>query len=933
MAVTETLRALGSWGLTLKPTLSDEVWKAIDYFGHIAVHVGRSSPPLDDSLLRSARYVGPITTISDRSVGKRTIGGQGMALWLGDPEGKGDVFKDPLVLNGDFDDVIRAALPASGSVIEGTIFNVPETFSNTFQFQTPRDVIDYICQTLDAGWRVNGDGTLDAGLISDLFEVNPKCVVVRKKLARTVASADDMFLRGLAGMAETERDVKDYTTDVLLLAQGINGQFVQAEANTPIGEIPFLDIHGNKVKFERIVQESETDAGNAPARAQLQLNRFKGTRDALTLNTSNYDIKGQAQVGDYLWVYDPIMELVDINNEVLFRGERVNPFRLRLTEMTWPITSKMSVFYRSGTGEWFDLTGNFEPETGDTSLVVGGYNRSLTDGGSGAFPVVPDPESDTTVPGQVSWDTPWLQAQYQSPITGETRSEVEMKWLRPDNTDTTTITDGAYYEIRFRQSNTPLANYTIDELAEYELDELNTVEEPIVFGAEQEWQYARAPFEVLKFRLQELTPGVTYEAQIRAVDTARPPHLGDWSDLLAWQASRDIFPPATPAAPVIAASPMAVLMTHNLGRADGGEFNLDRDLGHLELHGSVDPLFSVSTETLIGKTPADWGMISGEVPLVASFQITETVPMYYKVVAVDHSGNKSLPSAAAVATAELIDDQWVRNLRVDKITAGTISADWIIGAYIRTGKTGSRVEMSSAGISGYNHLNLERLRWDSASGQLQVIGTGGIKVTGGGNVEITDGAVIVYNAAGRKIIELGECADGRHGLQVYKDNGTRVTRVGELASGSEGIETISDLGALVRVDTLAFGTKAATVTAGQTTTSTSFTDLATPGPVQNADVGNSGRLLIVVSSGIQPATGHGGIVGFDMVGPGGYFSAANFLHSVWFDSSGSGISSASKVFLVTGLPQAGNYTAALKYRSQAGGSINFFDRHLIMIPF
>ena len=920
MAVTETLWGLGSWGLTFTEKMPDDAWKKVDYFGHIVIVPGRRPGPLDDSLLRTARYVGPVTKISDNSGELRHIGGAGMAFWLGDAEGKGDVFTEAVTVSGNYDDVIRALLPASGAITEGTFFTVAGTWpSSTFQFQTPRDVIDYVVQTVGAARRVNGDGTLDFGAESDLFVVNPKCVVARKGL-------DDMFLRGLYGTAETERDVEDYTTDVVLLGQGINGQFVTAEEGLTPSEIPFVDIHGNKVKRARIIQESETDPTNAPARAQLQLNRFKGTRDALTLATSDYDIKGKAQVGDYIWVYDPTMDLVDIDNEIVFRGQRINPFKLRLTETTWPVTRSMSVLYRAGTGEWVDLSKYVVPETGDTTLVVGGYNRSLTEGGSGTFPITL-PDINTTVPDVTQWVLPFQQSQYQSPITGETKAETELAWLKPPNTDSSTMVDLAYYDIRYRQSATPLTEFTLEELDALsdEMADLNTVDDPIVLEIETQWQYATAPAEVLRWRLQELTPGMTYEAQIRAVDNGKPPNLGEWSAIAAWQASRDIFPPSTPAAPEVAANPLNVLVVHRLGRSTGGEFNLDRDLGHLELHGSVDPMYTPNDDTLIGKIPADWGMITGHIPVVGSFQVTQAQPMHFRVIAVDQSGNKSQPSAPSVATAELIDSQYISNLVVDKVTAGTISAEWLIGGRITTGGTGARVDITSDGIKGFNSSNQNLLRWSNLDGKLTVTGRGGI--------EINDGALVVRNSNGNIILEAGECLDGRHGVQVYKDNGTRVARIGELESGSEGVEVLNDLGQLVRVSTLAFGTNAASITNLEARTAgTGYGDLATPGPVVSVTVGNTGRALVFLSGWILPGTSPSlgaGSVSFDIQDALGAVIPATGLKSF---GVGSGVNSGScRVFLVTGLPPGLTFFAA-KY-SASFVNCNFYDRHLAVFPF
>ena len=928
MAVTEVLRGLGSWDLNISDRLKDEYWKKIEYFGHIVIHVGPKPGALDDSLLRTARYVGPITKIKDDGE-QRALGGAGMALWLGDGEGKGDVFTEAITVSGNYDDVIRALLPASGAVVEGTFFTVPGTWpSSIFQFQTSRDVIDYVVQTVGAAWRVNGDATLDFGLESDLFTVNPKCIVVRKGF-------DDMFLRGLSGRAETERDVEDYTTAIVLLAQGINGQFVSAEESLDPGEIPFRDMHGNVVNRTRIIQESETDPDNAPARALLQLNRFKGTRDALQLSTTDYDVKGKAQVGDYVWAYDPSMGLIDIDNEVSYRGRRINPYKLRLTETTWPVTARMTVLYRSGTGEWLDITKGVLPEQGDTTLVVGGYNRSLNaDSSSGAFPITL-PDVNTSIPDQVDWDLPWNQSQYQSPISGETKSEVQLKWFRPNNTDGSTITDGDYYEIRYRQSSTPMTDYTLQELDDItsDISDLNTLQYPIVTGIESQWQFVQSPFETLSYRLQELTPGVTYEAQVRAVDTGRPPNIGDWSAVQAWQASRDVFPPATPAPPEVAASTIAVLVTHKLGRADGGEFNLDRDLNHLNVYSGPEPLFTPDDTTLIGKVTANWGNLTGNIPVVAKFQVPFVTARYYKVIAVDQSGNQSLPSQAVVATAALIDDMYIGNLNVGKLVSGTMTASVVNGGLITTGGNSARVDMTSAGIKGYDTLGQLHLHWNNLLGAIQVLGRGGI--------EIQDGALTVKNAAGNVIVEVGECRDGRHGVQVYKDNGQIVARMGELASSvDEGIEVINDFNRTVKISTLAFGTAAATITTNQARIGTAFGAMLTDGPIASVEVGNTLRMLVGVGAWCNTnGDSQAAAAGFDIAGPSGYFSGASFFRSVrvnMLKQSGADFVAvgATKFFLVDDLPQAGTYTVAMKYSSQDSvASASFADRHLVLIPF
>jgi hypothetical protein len=958
MSVTEVLRGPGSWGLQLNTDMPDKIWKKIEEFGHICIHVGKVNPVVSgDSLLGSSRYTGVLHGISDQPTA-RGIRGFGMSIWLGDADNKGYVRETPLTMVGEtFQDAITALLPVPGPIIPGTIFNVGETWSGTFQFQTPLQEIDYVCQTLDCAWRVNGDGTLDAGTEADLFAVNPKVVVTRKSGGQfRETSASDMFLRSLNGSSATERDREDFTTRVLLLAQGADGSSATATADINPGLNPFKDIHGNFVKLTRIVQESDTDPANAAARAQLQLNRFSGSRNALTLSTANYDIKGDAQVGDYLWVSDPEMELVDVNNELIFRNKRLNPMKLRLTETTWPVVKGMSVLYRHYDGTWIDLTPYVSWESGETQVVVGGYNRLVSSGGGGVFPVTP-PDVNLTIPGQTQWDLPFNQSVYQSPITGETRSDIELKWFQPDNTDLSNIIDGDHYEIRYRRATTPIGPTTHNMMSAFSHDELavdGTFAQPIVFPA-MDWQYAYAPWSSLKFRLQELVPSMPYEVQIRAIDDGTPPNIGEWSVLEEFQTSHDNIPPATPSGPTVASNLLSVQVVHRLGRSSGGDFNLDRDLHHLEVHGGSEPLFHPTDETLLGKMMAGWGMIVGNIPAVATFPIrgiprppnadpglafpTTTLPMFFKVIAVDEAGNKSLPSIAVESSAELIGSQYVSDLTASKITAGRLTAEIAVAGRIMTAEDGPRVQMSYSGIQGYKEDNTLGLDWQSKNGLLHVLGEAGIKVTGGGNVEITDGALVVKNDNGNVIVEVGECQDGRHGIQVFKDNGLRVARIGELeSSGGDGIEFVDDLGRLVRANTMAFGIKSATITNVENGVSTAgFQNFSAGGigPSVTVSIGNTLTAIVMISSIVNPlGSATGGAVSFNTFGPSGYFAGASELRSLWILGVDAPLMAATKAFNVV-VPSVGDYTFTMVRwtTGPAGTETQYGDRHIIAIPY
>lgn len=720
MAVTEVLRAVGDWGLNLSPDTPKEVWDGLQYYGHVTVHTG----PIDvrvagDSALSSARYVGVLRRKNHEE--GFAIGGGGMALWLGDEDGKGSVIESSLaIVAKTLEQSTRLILPpASSPILEGSYFALPgnPTFTNTFEWVTQREAINYLSDTLGADWKITGDGYLHIGPEGSLFVTSPKAVILRRD------QGTDLTLRAFPGNLGTGQRIDDFTTRVVLLATDENGSVATAAQNIAPGLNPYKDVHGASLRMTRLIGESSTDFANAPARAQLQLNRFSGTGDALTLATPDYDVKGTAAVGDYLWVYDPEHSLVDVAAEIIFRGQRLNPMKLRLTQMTWPVVEGMHVGFRDGAGTWYDLTPYVEWETGDTTLVVGGFRRGLGDGSDSGGGLTPRPgiPPNTTIPAAPTWVTPFLQGVYQSPNNGATKAQTQLAWSQPPNLDSSAITDGDYYEIRYRTAVAPLFPVTHAQMAVYTHAQLaangGTWGQPVQYPV-TDWQYARVPFTELNTILYELTPTMPYEAQIRVIDSGVPANAGDWSLLTSWQAAADTLGPATPAAPAVATSLIGVEIVHQLGRASGGTFNLDLDLHHFEIHAVATSTSATDDSTLIGRLLANAGMIIGHIPAVGKFQTSAVVANYYRVIAVDEAGNKSNASPSAVSTATLIDTAHISDLTVAKVTAGTMTAAWVMAGSFVTGAVAPRAGFNLSGFfaeapDGHTTFDVDSLTGDT----------------------------------------------------------------------------------------------------------------------------------------------------------------------------------------------------------------------------
>lgn len=930
MAVTEVHRALGSWQLALRPDVPRELWDQLAYFGHVTIHAG----PLDvrvagDSALSSARYVGVLRTMGNADT--YTLGGPGLAMWLGDEDGKGWVIENLLAITAQtLENATRLILPpASSALAEGTYFGLPgnPVFTGTFQWQTQREALNYLVDSMGAEWRIRGAGLLDVGPASSLFVTAPTAAIVRKN------DGIDLGLRAFSGIFSTEREMEDFTTRAVLLIDDGSGGVSSAAADILPGLNPYLDLRGNAVRLTRLISESNTDATNAPARAQLQLNRFTSSKDGISLSTAQYDVKGDVAVGDYVWVFDPDIGVKDAGNEVIFRGTVMQPMKLRLIEMSWPVREGMFVSYRDRNGNWFDLTPYLVTETGDTSLIVSGFNPLAADGADGGAGLPnPVPQPNLTIPNAPTWVTPFVQGTYQSPINGDTKAQTQLAWTLPTNTDGTVVTDAAYYEIRYRSSTTPLFPVTHAQMAVYTHAQLaangGTWGQPIQYPV-TDWQYQRVPATELKTIIYELTPAMPYEAQVRLVDNGTPANAGAWSLLTQWQSVRDNLGPSAPAAPSVASSLIAVQVTHFLGKSSGGSFNLERDLHHLEIHGQYEPLFTPSEVTRLGRLIANSNLMVAQIPVVGTFPVSQTAPMYFKVIAVDEAGNKSQPSPPAVASATLIDNAHISDLSVSKLTAGTILASFVHAGWMRIGAgtpgsgLGPAVELTPGSIQVINPSN--GLAFDINST------TGSLRLFGGGGIEIHSGSIEVKNAGGQTIIELGECLDGRHGLQVYTDTGQRVARVGELAAGGHGIEVIDEItGGLVKVSTLAFGMRAGSVGGVQDPGNTggAFVDMG--GPSATVTIGDTGRAIVLVCTGMNTVGNGSHGAGYAISGNTTRAASTNEIVAIVANSTFHPSESFCNAFVATGLIPGSN-TFTMKYFSNNG--CLFFTRNIIVIPF
>jgi hypothetical protein len=376
----------GSWSITLKgepdDTTPGSIWEILDpatnAYGHVLITPVRVDPEAvgDAGMLSVAKYAGIYRGNSSRN----QIGGIGLVGWLGDEDDKGAIAETAKTGGaGSFANWIDDVIPDALTV--GTVTAIAGTLTESMQYMSPRAMLARVMDYFGGVYRVNPDFTLDAGTEANLFDTTPTV------LLKYNASGSDGLIRGVrASKIDLSRDLEDYTTRVVMLAEG-SGSAVATGAANISPATSFVDGLGNAVVFKRLINAPDVSSGNANTLAAAQLGRFNDLRKSYSLSTSEWgvifgDVK-RLEPGDYIWVYDPRPDaaLYDVANEITFHGETLMPVSMRLEAITWPVQEGMGVYFRYWNGTAFttvDLSNHIVYETGESTLDVGAAQRRLT---------------------------------------------------------------------------------------------------------------------------------------------------------------------------------------------------------------------------------------------------------------------------------------------------------------------------------------------------------------------------------------------------------------------------------------------------------------------------------------------------------------------------------------------------------------------------
>jgi len=379
--ITEELMQPGRWDLTLSPLTPASVRDNIVERGHIIITETRfDSRRYSDADLKSLSvYTGRVLRKVDGVVGETgvQIGGDSLAGWLGDADGRGVIFDVTKSFSATpWSDFITAILPPTLTV--GTVTNNPGAVTADYFAVTAKAALDHAGPTppVNGEWRVNPDGTFDSGSMLDLFvtSVAPWTVATFLAVHRGTPFDPNFKVSSSPGLSAGV-DATQWVEKVLLAgkvdAAAGSDQIIMGSADlAAIGVAnPYKDFFGNADPTQVVVDDPTTFVSQANSRAQELLTDLSTVQQLITLDLANFHVQGDFEVGDTVFVYFP-PRLVDVSNQIPYEGGVVFPTALRAVGRTWPVKRGMGLYYRDKDGVYTDLS-EYVDETGSTQVVVG----------------------------------------------------------------------------------------------------------------------------------------------------------------------------------------------------------------------------------------------------------------------------------------------------------------------------------------------------------------------------------------------------------------------------------------------------------------------------------------------------------------------------------------------------------------------------------
>lgn len=393
-----TGEAAGSWSVNLQPDTPKYILDVFDLadesarFATLVITPARVPvEAFSAATLRSlACYIGVLRARTS----ELSIGGVGVAALLGNEDGSGEIPTAAVAFSGTtLSTALDSYLPSNG-ITKGTVTNTGTNITDTLPgYISRRKLVQQIVDKCGGEWRITTDTSgnldVDAAVNATLYGSTPPAMVIETSGGR------EPGIIGLeAVVIDQAHDIEDFATKQYVLARA-DGAVSVGSATSAAATSYFA---GTAIKMEAVTDSSDTDSTNANTVATLLLGSRQTIKRHIAVSVNPYDIVGKTwgpsgtstssvRCGDSIYIYDPLHNLTDTANQVVYRGEVRFPLKTRVYGITWPVLDGMGVYLLTADSSptIIDLSDWYVPELGAAVLDVGAQVRSVFSAG----PVAP----------------------------------------------------------------------------------------------------------------------------------------------------------------------------------------------------------------------------------------------------------------------------------------------------------------------------------------------------------------------------------------------------------------------------------------------------------------------------------------------------------------------------------------------------------------
>lgn len=222
-----------------------------------------------------------------------------------------------------------------------------------------------------------------------------------------------------------------------------------------------------------------------------------------------------------------------------------------------------------------------------------------------------------------------------SSITDGVTSAVKLVWTAPADVDID------HYVIRYAQNTT-------------------------------DWAYLNAPADVTEALIRNLKSSTPYYIGIKAVDYNA--NGSNWisASVYPYTTAADTTPPNKPSVPTVSTSVLKAQITHDM--KDTSATNLAADTEYIEIYADTTAGFTPQPGNQVDKVKTAGVGVS--VSTLVTYPTSTN--LYWKVIAVDTSGNKSVPSDAVLGTPGLISNAFIENATISDAKIANLSATKLV---------------------------------------------------------------------------------------------------------------------------------------------------------------------------------------------------------------------------------------------------------------